>query len=187
MSSCLLGRYSTIWVTPPALFCVECFQGRVSQFIYPSWPRTVILLISASWVARIISMSLLAPGRERILKQQKSPVQEILCMVNSCWFPISHQRQRDNRSKGTKEKPLPAQNFIFSKKWRRNSQDIPRQKSWLCEFILLRVLRPIDSCLSSNLGSYWPLFLQIIFLTLFLSLVFLLLQFCYVGILDGVP
>jgi hypothetical protein len=44
------GRGSTTWVTPPALFCVP-------QTICLGWFWTVILLISASWVARITGLS----------------------------------------------------------------------------------------------------------------------------------
>jgi hypothetical protein len=54
--SCLLGRYTITWVTPPALFCVEYFRDRVSRTICLSWPQTAIFLISASWVARIIGV-----------------------------------------------------------------------------------------------------------------------------------
>jgi hypothetical protein len=43
--------------TLPALFCVGCFQDRFSQTIYPSWPWTEILLISASSVTRITGLS----------------------------------------------------------------------------------------------------------------------------------
>jgi hypothetical protein len=37
------------------LWCV--FSGRVSWTIWPSWLQTMILLISASQVARIIGMN----------------------------------------------------------------------------------------------------------------------------------
>jgi hypothetical protein len=53
----LLGRYSTTWTTPSALFCVEYFWDRVFQNICPSWPQTVFLLISASLVAKITGVS----------------------------------------------------------------------------------------------------------------------------------
>jgi hypothetical protein len=56
-ASHLLSRYSTTWVTPPALFCASYFWDRVSQTICLGWLQTKILLISASWVARIISVS----------------------------------------------------------------------------------------------------------------------------------
>jgi hypothetical protein len=52
-ASCLLGRYSTTWATLPVFFCVVYFWGRVSHTVCPGFPQTVILLISASWVARI--------------------------------------------------------------------------------------------------------------------------------------
>jgi hypothetical protein len=37
-------------------FCDEYFQDRASWTIYPGWLWTAILLISASWVARITSL-----------------------------------------------------------------------------------------------------------------------------------
>jgi hypothetical protein len=52
-ASPLLGRHSTTWGTPPTLFCIGYFGNRVSQSICRCWPQTVILLISASRVARI--------------------------------------------------------------------------------------------------------------------------------------
>jgi hypothetical protein len=42
---------------PPALLCDGFFQERVSWTICPGWLRTTILLISASWVARITGVS----------------------------------------------------------------------------------------------------------------------------------
>jgi hypothetical protein len=45
------------WATPPTLYCEEFFQNTVSQTICPGWLQTMILLISASWVARIIGLS----------------------------------------------------------------------------------------------------------------------------------
>jgi hypothetical protein len=56
-ASCLLGRRCTSWTTLPALFCVGYFQDRVSWNACPSWPWTIVLLISASQVAGIIDMS----------------------------------------------------------------------------------------------------------------------------------
>jgi hypothetical protein len=47
----------TPWATPPILFCEGFFQDRVSQTICPGWLQTTILLISASWVARIRGVS----------------------------------------------------------------------------------------------------------------------------------
>jgi hypothetical protein len=45
------------WATPPALFLWRVFQDRVSWTICLGWIRTAILLISASWVARITGVS----------------------------------------------------------------------------------------------------------------------------------
>jgi hypothetical protein len=91
-ASSLLGRHSTTWAMPPALFGFSYFSGKTSSFclgpglghlssyLRPllvarirgkhhqawlidwdgillifclGWPRTLIFLISASWVARI--------------------------------------------------------------------------------------------------------------------------------------
>jgi hypothetical protein len=50
-----LRAYTLSHSTSP--FCVRYFQDRVSCTICPGWFQTVILLISASWVARIIGVS----------------------------------------------------------------------------------------------------------------------------------
>jgi hypothetical protein len=55
------------WATPPALFLWRVFWDRVSQTICLGWLRTMILLISASWVARIIGMSHQCPAHLVIL------------------------------------------------------------------------------------------------------------------------
>jgi hypothetical protein len=47
-TSHLLGRYSTTWAAPPALFCDGFFRDRVSQTICLGWLWPAILLISAS-------------------------------------------------------------------------------------------------------------------------------------------
>jgi hypothetical protein len=54
--SCLKGRPSTAWVTPSTLYCIGYFQDSVLQTIFLGWHQTLILLISASWVARITGM-----------------------------------------------------------------------------------------------------------------------------------
>jgi hypothetical protein len=51
-----LNSGPTPWATPPALFCDGVFQARVLRTICPIWLPTVILLISATWVARITSV-----------------------------------------------------------------------------------------------------------------------------------
>jgi hypothetical protein len=52
-----LNSGPSLWATPSALFCDGFFWDRVSWTICPSWLRTLILLISASWVARITGVS----------------------------------------------------------------------------------------------------------------------------------
>jgi hypothetical protein len=47
----------TPWATPPALFCDRFFWDKVLWTICPGCLQTVILLISASWVARITGVS----------------------------------------------------------------------------------------------------------------------------------
>jgi hypothetical protein len=49
----------TLWATPPALFCDVFFWDRVLWTIFLSCLQTAILLISASWVGRIMEW---APG-----------------------------------------------------------------------------------------------------------------------------
>jgi hypothetical protein len=58
----LLSRCSTTWSTLPALLCVAYFQDRVSQTLCPVWLQTTTLLITASWVARIIALSHWCPA-----------------------------------------------------------------------------------------------------------------------------
>jgi hypothetical protein len=62
-ASHLLGRHSTTEATLPALFHVGCFWNRVSRTICQGWLWTVILLIFASWVARITSVSHPCPAQ----------------------------------------------------------------------------------------------------------------------------
>jgi hypothetical protein len=67
-ASCLLGRHSTAWVTPPALFYVEYFQDRVSQTICLGWLQTMFLLISSSLIARITGLSHWCPALIKYFK-----------------------------------------------------------------------------------------------------------------------
>jgi hypothetical protein len=46
----LLGRPSTTWATPSAIFCIGYFWDRVSGTICLGWPCTAVFLISVSWV-----------------------------------------------------------------------------------------------------------------------------------------
>jgi hypothetical protein len=57
-----LCRHATTWATLPALFYIEYFQVRVLGTICLGWPRTTILLISASQVARIAEVSHWCPA-----------------------------------------------------------------------------------------------------------------------------
>jgi hypothetical protein len=52
-----LNSGPTPWATPPAPFCEGFFWDRVSQTFCPGWLWITVLLISASWVARITGMS----------------------------------------------------------------------------------------------------------------------------------
>jgi hypothetical protein len=47
------SRHSTSCSTLPDFFCDGYFWDRVSQTICPGWTWTIILLISASWLAKI--------------------------------------------------------------------------------------------------------------------------------------
>jgi hypothetical protein len=51
-----IRAYTLSHSTSP-FFCDEYFRDRVSRAIYPGWLRTMILLISASWVARVTGMN----------------------------------------------------------------------------------------------------------------------------------
>jgi hypothetical protein len=51
------GLNSLSHSTSPILWWVFSRRVRVSRTIYPGWPWTTILLISASWVARITGVS----------------------------------------------------------------------------------------------------------------------------------
>jgi hypothetical protein len=61
---CFQSRHSTAWVTPSAHFVRIIFWDRVSGTFCLDYLWTVILLISASWVARITdgSQGHLTPG-----------------------------------------------------------------------------------------------------------------------------
>jgi hypothetical protein len=52
----LQSRHSTAWATSPAHFALAILE-MMSQTICLSWPQTMILLISASQIARITGMS----------------------------------------------------------------------------------------------------------------------------------
>jgi hypothetical protein len=57
-----LSRHS--WVTPPPLFAMGFFKIRSLKLFARGWLQTLIFPISASWVARITSLSHQCPGKE---------------------------------------------------------------------------------------------------------------------------
>jgi hypothetical protein len=80
-----------------SFFCVGCFRDRISTTVCPGWLQMAILLISASWVASIIGISM-APGQEGIFS--RLPL-FLLTMGNmacspcawhilSIWHPVTH-------------------------------------------------------------------------------------------------
>jgi hypothetical protein len=62
-TSLLVGRCCTTWATLPTLFCVGYFWDRISWNICLGWLWTFILLISASWGARITGVRHWCPAR----------------------------------------------------------------------------------------------------------------------------
>jgi hypothetical protein len=80
-ASRLLGRCSTTWTTPPDFFFgLIISQDRVSWTICLGWLRTVILLISAPWVATITGRSHQCPAKFKLfLRPLKSYA------IGPCW------------------------------------------------------------------------------------------------------
>jgi hypothetical protein len=60
------------WATPPTPFCVWYSWDKFSRTLCPGWLRTNILLISASWVARITGMCLGHPAQALIWRKLES-------------------------------------------------------------------------------------------------------------------
>jgi hypothetical protein len=60
----------TVWATLPVLFSRGFFPNRVSRAICPRLTSNLILLISASWVARIAGVSHLVPAAFFLVSQQ---------------------------------------------------------------------------------------------------------------------
>jgi hypothetical protein len=75
--SYLQSLLSTTWATPPSPFCSGYFRDGVSQTIFLGWPRTEILLISASQIARITSVNLAYHGFKSLVSLQM-PVSETI-------------------------------------------------------------------------------------------------------------
>jgi hypothetical protein len=54
---CSLNSGPTPWATPPALFCDGFFEIGSHKLFSLGWLQTTILMITASWVARITGMN----------------------------------------------------------------------------------------------------------------------------------
>jgi hypothetical protein len=74
LQSCGLNSGPSPWDTPPALFLWRVFQDRVLWTICLGWFWTVILLISTSWVARIIGVSHWCLAWRKLLESKWLPV-----------------------------------------------------------------------------------------------------------------
>jgi hypothetical protein len=70
----LVRPASTTCATPSALFCIGFSWDRVSQTIALDWFQIAILLISASWVARITGLNHRHPAYIYFLKEWISQV-----------------------------------------------------------------------------------------------------------------
>jgi hypothetical protein len=90
-----LNSGSSPWPTPLALFLWRVFPDRVSWTICLGWLRTAIILISASWVARIagvshlcLSYSLLVPkyGIRHLVRAQETLAKENLVLTGYWWL-----------------------------------------------------------------------------------------------------
>jgi hypothetical protein len=62
-----LNSWLSPWATPPALFLCRVFEIKSHRTICLGWLWTMIFLISASWVVRIIGVSHWYPGSTRYL------------------------------------------------------------------------------------------------------------------------
>jgi hypothetical protein len=69
-----LNSGPTCQATLPDLFCYGFFWDRVLWTVCPGWPRTTILLISVSWIARIIGINQWCPARCIFL----------MCLLDTC-------------------------------------------------------------------------------------------------------
>jgi hypothetical protein len=82
-----LNSGPTSWTTPPALFCEEIFQDRVSWTICPGWLWTAILLISGFWVARISGVSHRCPAAVLQFELRASHLPGALLLEQHCQLP----------------------------------------------------------------------------------------------------
>jgi hypothetical protein len=80
------GPHATTWATPPAPSCDGIFQDMASQAICPGWLWTTVLLISASWVARITGARHWRPTFLYFIKAMIA----LSLYLTLCFFPIDH-------------------------------------------------------------------------------------------------
>jgi hypothetical protein len=109
-----LRAFSLSHSTSP-FFCDGCLQDRVSWTVCPGWLWTMILLISASWVARITDMSHKHPALLLLLYRKLEPI---------LLFPKSQPLQHS-----LLEEPLTGTYL------RRTGSTIPRLPFWSTEVI----------------------------------------------------
>jgi hypothetical protein len=83
-----LNSGHTPWATLPALFVLGVFEIRFRELIYQGWLPTMILLISASWVAKIIGISLQHWASFNTLK---TPARYYYCCYTKVTQPASAQ------------------------------------------------------------------------------------------------
>jgi hypothetical protein len=108
------------------------FPDRVSWTICPGWLPVTILLISASWVARITGMSHLYPAKSFLMKgnDEELSTSSLLC----------RSAQLEDSSSGE----MPASFQPSSLLLNDNTPGIPRNLFGLCSILYLcvEILRP---------------------------------------------
>jgi hypothetical protein len=86
-----LNSGPTPWATLPTLFVMGFFWNRVSwTFFVQGWLQTVILLISASWIARITGVS---PARSTYSSEKVPYPLALTSLATSLSFPGAGQYQ----------------------------------------------------------------------------------------------
>jgi hypothetical protein len=83
----------TPWATPPALFLWWIFWDRVSWIICLGWLWTTILLISASWVVRIIGVSHCHQATDLTIHGSKYLYEKSRVCLRICSTPDKHKTE----------------------------------------------------------------------------------------------